>query len=561
MTPRLVTVLRAPPAGTPEALLQSIPADRRDRLTIAWPGAARTPPLGLVAAARRAGFSRVRLFGPASEMTGAMLRRAVDAGLDEVEVLLDGEGPWQMLRDLRAAGRLAYVLLRQASLDRGGESPDPSNPCGADAFVLEVPDSGPLPGDGRRLDIASSRFRRLAVRGWPLCAFPSLAEDRILSNALLAAADVPAAAGDGEPWLRVPFETPSRVFTEACGGCRLALACDGIPAAALASGPGGSLRVQPFGPGNACDVPLEPEGIAARCHPSSFLSGRVHVLGVSSGCRPCGRIVVDESDAARQVTLLENQGLRTAEVPVPAALKDRDAGAGARGAGLHHVFFSKGDEARAAADLVVRFAQSQEGGSALDPAEFSRSLGSLLGYPRCCVEAFTAAGPDATTSSLLRAAHRRSEAFHWQLNVLDPVSPFTLLPHLPCRFDCPESLAMASRLASVLDDVFPFLAGAARRALGRPWLWWDASRGVALEGPADADAAGAACHLPDSPLQRSGIRPDAAARSFLHRVLPILEVADHLRLDGSTVRVSRAGVLLAQLDEGCDPLIFPFDSL
>jgi len=561
MTPRLVTLLRVPPSVNPEALFKRIPVDRRDRLTIAWPGAARMPPLDLVAAARRAGFSRVRLFGPASDMTDGALLRAVEAGLNEVEVLLDGEGPWGLLRDLRASGRLAYVLLRQASRDRDGIAVDPSNPCGADVFVLEVPATGPLPGAGRCLDIASSRFRRLAIRGWPLCAFPSLAEDRILSNALLASADASTVAGDGEICLRVPFETPSRVFTEACGGCRLALACDGIPAAALATGPGGSLRVRPFGPGSACDVPLEPEGIAARCHPSSFLSGRVHVLGVSSGCRPCGRIVVDESDAARQVTVLENQGLRTAEVPVPAALKDRDAGAGARGAGLHHVFFSKGDEARAAADLVVRFAQSQEGGSALDPAEFSRSLGRLLGYPRCCVEAFTAAGPDATTSSLLQAAHRRSEAFHWQLNVLDPVSPFTLLPHLPCRFDCAPSLAMASRLASVLDEVFPFLAGAARRALGRPWLWWAASRGAALAGPADADAAGAACRLPDSPLLRSGIHPDAAARGFLHRVLPILAVADHLRLDGSTVRVSRAGVPLAQLDEGCDPLIFPFDSL
>jgi hypothetical protein len=307
-------------------------------------------------------------------------------------------------------------------------------------------------------------------------------------------------------------------------------------------------------------VPLEPAGLGARSHPASFLSGRIHVLGVSSGARACGRIVVDPADAPRQVALLQGQGLQTAEVPIPAALRDRDPGAGARGAALQNLFFSRGGQARDAADLVARYARSQDGDAPLDPADFSRSLGRLLGYPECCIQAFTSAGPGATTSSLLRDAHRRSGAFHWQLNVLDPVSPFTLIPHLPCRFDCPASLDMASRLSVALDDVFPFLQGAVRDALGRPWLWWDAARGVVLQGPADADASGAACGLPDSPLLRPGIRPDAAAREFLGRILPALATGDHVRIEGRTARVTRAGAVVAVLDEGIDPLIFPFDS-
>jgi hypothetical protein len=559
MTPRLVTVLRAPPAGSPQAFLLRIPAAHRDRLTIAWPGAALAPPVDLVVAARQAGFVRVRLFGPSSEVTSGALAQAVDAGVDELELLLDGDAPWRFIRDLRAQGRLAYVVLRQAAGDAGNGNLDPSNPCDADAFVLEVPATGPRPGDSRRLDVASTLFRRVAVRGWPLCAFPSLAEDRVISNALVARSDPPEHAGAGDPRLRVPFEDPSRMYAEDCGDCRLALACDGIPGAALGAGVGGRLRLRPFGAGSGRDVPLEPAGIGARSHPASFLSGRIHVLGVSSGVRACGRIVVDAVDAARQVALLQGQGLQTAEVPMPAALRDRDAGAGARGAALHSLFFSRGDQARDAADLVARYARSQDGAAPMDPGDFSRSLGRLLGYPPCCIEAFTAAGPGATTSSLLRAAHRRSDAFRWQLNVLDPVSPFTLVPHLPCRFDCPASLDMASRLSAVLDEVFPFLQGAARDALGRPWLWWDAARGVVLQGPAEADASGVACGLPDSPLLRPGIRPDAAAREFLGRILPALATGDHVRIEGRTARVTRAGVHVAVLDEGIDPLIFPFD--
>jgi hypothetical protein len=560
MIPRLVTVLRVPPAGDPEAFLVRIPAGRRDRLTVAWPGAVMAPPLDLIVAARRAGFARVRLFGPASEVTAGALAVAVDAGVDEVELLLDAGAPWRFIRDLRASGRLAYVALRQVSGDGAAPGLDPSNPCGADAYVLEVPPSGPGSGDDRRLGIASPLFRRLAVRGWPLCAFPSLAEDHVISNALVARTDGSTGEADAEPCLRVPFEAPSRVFSEGCGGCRLALACDGIPAVALAAGQGGLLHLRPFGPGNGRDVPLSPGGIGARSHPPSFLSGRVHVLGVSSGARACGRIVVDPADAARQVSALHARGLHTAEVPLSDALRDRDTGAGARGAGLHQVFFSLGDQAREAADLVIRYARSQDGDAPLDPAGFSRSLGRLLGYPECCIEAFTAAGPGATTSSLLRAAHHRTGVFHWQLNVLDPVSPFTLVPHLPCRFDCPASLDLASRLAAVLDDVYPFLQGAARQALGRPWLWWDATRGMVLQGPVDADASGAACGLPDSPLLRPGIRPDASARAFLGRVLPALASGDHVRLDGPAARVTRGGEVVALLDEGITPLIFPFDS-
>lgn len=556
MIPRMVTVLRSPPFGDPDALVQRVPVGKRDRLTIAWPGAAASPPLALLAAGRRAGFTRVRIIGSACEWTPEALGDAVAAGMDEVEILVGETGPWEAFRDLRVSGRLSYVALRH-----GPAAQEPPggvwNPCQADAFVLEVPSTGPAPGDDRRLGLASSRFRRLAVRGWPLCAFPSLAEDRVISNALLVNL---GGAGDpaGQGRLRVPFEDPALVFADACGACRLSLACDGVPALTLAAAPGGRLRVRPFGPGAWRDLPLDPGGLALRSHPSSFLSGRVHVLGVTSGARPCGRIVVDANDAVGQVEVLRRQGLMTVEIPAPAGPRDRDAGAGARGAGLHHVFFSRGEEAAAAAELQVRFAASQEGASPMDIAEFGRALGRHLGYPGCCIEAFIAAGPGATTSDLLRAARQRSRAFHWELNVLDPVSPFTLLPHLPCRFDCEASLALAGRVAAALDGVFPFLAGAAARALGRPWLWWDAARGIILDGPADPDGQGAAIGVPDSPLLRTGIRPDAPARAFLDRVLPGLSAGDRVRVEGPLARVIRDDARVLDLDEGREPLIFPF---
>ncbi len=558
MTPRLVTVLRTPSSLRPDAVEARIPSGRRDRLTIAWPGAASDPPLALIGAAKRAGFARVRLFCRAAEIEAAALADAIAAGLDEVEILRDGPAPWEFLRQARGEGRLAFVALRVQDARLDAEV-DPGNPCGADAFVLEIGTDGPGPWAARRVEVATGRFRKVAVRGWPLCAFPTLSEARVISNALVADLHDPDDPG-GSARLRVPFEDSSRMFLPACGACRLSLACDGLPAASARTGETTVFHARAFDDGPSCDLPLDPTAFALRMHPDTFLAGQVHLRAVAAGIRPCGRIVVDTGDAARQEEAMRAVGLRTARVSVHEAPRDRDAGSGARGTALDHVFFSRGDQARAAADLQARFAASQEGSRPMDPAAFGRDLGRLLGYPECCIEAFVTAGPDASTSSLLRQAHHRTRVFHWPLNVLDPVSPFTLIPHLPCRFDCPASLELAARVLDVLDGVFPFLPGAARRALSRTWLWWDATRGAILQGPADPDGLGAGCGLPDSPLLRPGVRLEPPAQDFVQRVLPALASGDRLRLDGGIVRVLAAGTPVTDLDEGVEPLIFPFGS-
>ena len=85
-----------------------------------------------------------------------------------------------------------------------------------------------------------------------------------------------------------------------------------------------------------------------------------------------------------------------------------------------------------------------------------RFVGNAYGYPACCVEAFCDAflevvrvarsGDNAL--ALLRAAWR-TQVFWPELDVLTvrPGAPVrSPLRHLPCRFDCPASLALARRL-------------------------------------------------------------------------------------------------------------------
>lgn len=556
-TPLLVTVLGAPPAGAPADAVARVPAPRRDRVVLAWPGAARSGATGdLVAAARSAGFRRIRLLAPGRDLSAGVLDSLCAAGLDEVEVRADGPAPWEALRSLRSSGRLAFTAVRWGAAALGAApDADPPDPCGADAFVLDVGPAGPPPGADRLLAGAAARHRRVAVRGWPLCAFPSLPADRLVANALVADLGGPRdPAGTGR--LRLPFEDPARVYGRPCAGCSLSLACDGLPVSAFAVGGGGEAVLQPFGGGLPERLSLDPAGLVSRVHPPSFLSGRAHLAAVWSGARPCGRSVLEAGEARRLVADVHALGLQAAVLAGGDIPRDGDPGAGARG-GAVHVFFSRGDEARVAAGLTARFASGQDGSSPQDPAAFGRDLGRLLGYPECCIEAFVGAGPAASTTDLLRAAHGRSGAFHAPLNVLDPASPLTLLPHLPCRFDCAPSGALAARVLQALDGVHPFLASTALHALARPWVLWDARRAVSLPGPADADGRGAPVGAVDSPAWHPGVPRDAAVDAFLARMAGALAGGGHLRVDDGLVRILRDDDPVDLSGEGRG-LVFPF---
>ncbi len=94
-----------------------------------------------------------------------------------------------------------------------------------------------------------------------------------------------------------------------------------------------------------------------------------------------------------------------------------------------------------------------------------RRLGAAYGYPACCVEAFCDAHAEVMHTSrvadnaiaLLRA-HLRTVRHDALLDTLGgPATQalYTPLRHLPCRFDCPESLRQARALLADLRTLHP----------------------------------------------------------------------------------------------------------
>jgi hypothetical protein len=544
--PHLVVHLDPPFSGAVEALLAALAG--RSVLRVVLPGDGNGSTALWQALVDVAGVSARRRLRVGRELSAGGLRDAVRAGANELEVPAGGDVPWESIRPLRQAETLRFVTVRVdplASPDRDG-----ANPCDADEVCLDATQAlgGGMPlGDAAawlsaRLRALAPAFRRVAIRGLPPCLVRGLDPAAVIANAIEARGTPPA--------LDVRFEDPRRVYAAPCGRCGLALACDGLPWDALRRGTGGAATLRAFGTEETATVRLSPEGFADRRHPAGQLAGKVHVLGVLVGARPCGRMVLSPAEAERQQALLCRLGLEVAVLGPAEVPHDEDPGATADPRAAAHVFFSRdAGVARAAADLERTFATGA-GTGAMQPDAFAREMGRRLGYPGCCVEAFVAAGPAATTADLLRAAHARSRSFDWRLDVLDPRSPVTLVPHVPCRFDCAPSVALAERVLAALPALSPFLDRAAARLLGRTALL-AGDDALFLDAPADASGVVAA-EAPDAAACRGSAPVGAAVAS----VLALLGGASQVGVgpDGAMARTGgrRAGVLPG------DVRLFPF---
>lgn len=115
-------------------------------------------------------------------------------------------------------------------------------------------------------------------------------------------------------------------------------------------------------------------------------------------------------------------------------------------------------EAARAAELTINAGDPQTAPDA------HRKLAELLGYPKCCVDAFLQdmderalpqwAGVAENAFAMLRAA-RRSENLDRRLEFNTPVDDGCLVRHTPCRLDCAESLAQVQKIEDELEKIAP----------------------------------------------------------------------------------------------------------
>ena len=208
---------------------------------------------------------------------------------------------------------------------------------------------------------------------------------------------------------------------------------------------------------------------------------------------------------------------------------------------------------RAVIDEALSIERRLLGGYGQEQAlRISARLGRLLGYPRCCVDAYANLGTLRANATAVRAAAAASERFEPLLNNLN-LSIFHYISWFPCRYDCQASLEWARQLDGLLQRE----TAAERRALAMPILYLDDRRQLILDGRADADGVRfTALHTPFA-FDR---RRDSAALEWvfwLDRVEPI-RAGDRLDVSASELTVRRAGEVLVRLARPEGSVWLPF---
>jgi hypothetical protein len=226
-------------------------------------------------------------------------------------------------------------------------------------------------------------------------------------------------------------------------------------------------------------------------------SGEADEVALFAGIKPLLRQIVPTGALAATRVRFEALGLST-EVTAHRASQSTTRGA---------VLFVARDPriARSAAECEGR-------------PEHDRDLGRLLGYPRCCVEAYLEVAPPRRNLEVVARAWARSPGpLCPRLNCVD-LGVFHYVSWLPCSFDCRLAKAHA-------DAVAHHLARHHGQFLARP-----VSR---------ARATPAACP-PGCRHERFVAATDAALSAHRLVVLEELQVSIAGAYDGGEVRVDRA---------------------
>ncbi|MSP60601.1 MAG: hypothetical protein EXR72_09730 [Myxococcales bacterium] len=234
--------------------------------------------------------------------------------------------------------------------------------------------------------------------------------------------------------------------------------------------------------------------VAERAIDYPFGSGQAEEIALFGGWKPLYRQLLDPGDLPRARARCTAHGLSAVE----------EAPHAHGHAGRTALFVGRDpDLLRAAADC--------------ERSDDAVGLGSLLGYPACCVAAFAATPVGIRVNPVLHARALAATAGPPapRLNVID-LAVFHYLPWLPCSFACAPSLAFADRVAARIAEHHGASAG---------------------EAPADRPpiACTAGCEH-----QRFVDRIDAALAA--HRLLLFEEVQLSLtgRFDGRRVHIERA---------------------
>lgn len=297
----------------------------------------------------------------------------------------------------------------------------------------------------------------------------------------------------------------------------------------------------------------ENDAVALRTIAYPFGSGQGDEIAFRSGLKPMFRELLSVSEIERARARFEAAGFAT-EVAERIYGDTKDGWDDtAAGLGEHH------PSARRAL-FVGRDLGALKTAAALDQEktdEADLALGRLLGYPRCCVEAFLDGGKHRKAPALHRAAWERTHALQTtalalpRLNTLD-LAVFHFVPWYPCQLRCEPSARYADGVANVIAARAPAFVAAIDAALGMHRLMLTDDLQISIEGTRIGDVIEVSRVVPTAQHRHPRAALDPVESELLARLTAwlkgakLIELRDgSLRAEGKSLPLSSAPLLVS----------------
>jgi hypothetical protein len=277
--------------------------------------------------------------------------------------------------------------------------------------------------------------------------------------------------------------------------------------------------------------------------PELRVPGPMELWAFAAGVKPVVFLTVEPEREAAIVARCAGAHVERRPRRVEADARDRWTDDRSRGAPRVELYIARDPR------LARRAAQLQADG---DPTRDAVELGALLGYPRCCVDAFVAQPDraDNTRNRYLAAARTSAGAapWPWPLNELHA----RMIPFYPCSYRCAAAVAFAEAALDALDAAHPGARAQVQAALARPVLYLDHGRQIWLTGEATIATTIAAARYRAVDV----VGDDPAT----HALASVIAAGDRLALTADALAIHRGAAPIARFmrrDPGAG-LLAPF---
>jgi len=275
-----------------------------------------------------------------------------------------------------------------------------------------------------------------------------------------------------------------------------------------------------------------------------FGSGESDEIALLAGLRPLIRQLLSDDELALTSRFAE-RGCVVERAPLDYVRTSHGWAPGddVPGTARRPVFIGR-DRGRVLAAIACELDQSNEA---------DLELGRLLGYPRCCVEAFVESAKVRKNPDTIRAAlSRTGGSISPRLNVLD-LAVFHWVSWYPCAFDCSLSLRYAETVAGIVAAREPTFAGAIESALGRHRLMLLEGVQVSIDGVWDGRLLAIESVYPTARDRHGRAMLSADELAAVAAITALLRQSRTLSVEGDAIMVDGRTIALP-----CRPVLVPF---